>query len=307
MKIISSIFLFCMLLFSVISESKPLDSLRIETINGKKFIIHKTEKGQGLYAIARRYNIETGKIIEANPDKTDKLNNGDLIKIPLVSNDSSFVIIEPQKEKKRTEISTKTLLPTKNKIIKSFPDSSSKKNENPIVEETHANADSKESEKTKFHIVSQGENINKIAQKYKITTQLIYKWNGLTSNKLEIGQSLIVDGAYVIKPYEKWNSLNSVSAKRGSSQYLLSNAPFIEETGYCTVGLEKSILHNSLPIGTLILITNLEDGKQFYVKVTGIFIQKEKDEILIIDKSIFQKLDAVYTPLRVKIQYSLPQ
>jgi len=308
MKIKLSILMLFLIQLSTIAGSKPLDSLRTEIINGKKFIIHRIEKGQGLYAIARRYNIDVQKIFSANPEKSNKINIGDLVMIPIFSDDSTVTTEQP-KEKRSIEIAEKKIVPApKTKAIKNIPDSTiiSKKTDTPPIEESHANADSKDDTKIKIHVVSQGETIAKIAQKYKITTQLIYKWNGLKSNKLEVGQNLIVDGSIVIKPYEKWNTPNSISTKPFISTSILSNADMIEETGFAAVESGKNIFHKSAPIGTLMLITNLENGKQSYLKITGNSIQKGDSKILVIDNSIKQKLESESDLLRIKIQYLLP-
>ena len=305
MKFITFAILFFLILFSAFAESKPLDSIRVETIGGKKFIIHKIEKGQGLYAIARRYNIDVQKIFDANSGKQNKIKTGDLVKVPLLTADS-LVSEEIKIEKKPTEMNIQTSLPAKSKKVKPVADSIAKKSETVSVDEAHANADSKESEKVKIHVVAQGETIAKIAQKYKITSQLIYKWNGLKSNKLEVGQNLIVDGSIVIKPFEKWNTPNSVSSKLSPNLNILSAADIIEETGYAQVGNAKNILHKNAPVGTLILLTNLENGKQCYVKVTGNVNVKDKDQILVVDQTVMQKLNAISDTIRVKIQYSIP-
>lgn len=59
-------------LISYQAFSNPNDSIRTEIKNGKQFIIHKVDKGQGLLSIARRYNITVDEIMNANPDKAKK-------------------------------------------------------------------------------------------------------------------------------------------------------------------------------------------------------------------------------------------
>jgi LysM repeat protein len=277
-------------------QSKPLDSLRIEIVNGKRFIIHKVEKGQGLYAIARRYNIDVQKIIEANATKSEKINIGDLLSIPLLPIDSF--------------ISTFDLKPIHSNLIKqtkTFKDSALKKTENITIDESHANADTKENDRTKTHIVSQGETINKIAQKYKITPQLISKWNGLKSNKLEPGQILIIDGSMVIKPFEKWNTPNSISSKFLNSSLQITNDNFVEETGFVISQNDSFNMHRNAPIGSLLLVTNLENGKQCYVRINKNFTTKTKDPILHLKNSDFNKLKSDTSVCRIKIQYSISQ
>ena len=277
--------------------ANPLDSIKVENIKGKKYIIHRVDKGQGLYAIARRYNIDVQKIIDENIDKIDKLNQGDLIKIPILINDTiSIAEVKNQKKSNR-----------KNQIEQEMIDSSTKKSETIKIEEAHANADSKdkEFEKPKTHIVSNGETVFKIAQKYKITPQLLIKWNGIKDNKLEVGQELIVNGALVIKPFEKWNAPNSVAPKNIPPQNILYNSDMIEETGFAGIGVEKSILHKTAPIGTIILLTDVDSGKECYIKVAGKLEQQYKNVILMIDETAKQRLNSSSSLIRVNIKYVL--
>jgi LysM repeat protein len=278
-------------------KANPLDSIKVENVKGKKFIIHKVDKGQGLYAIARRYNIDVQKIIDENTDKIDKLNQGDLIKIPTLINDT-ISIAEVKKEKNTNR---------KNKIEQAIIDSSTKKSETLKIEEAHANADSKdkEIEKPKIHIVSNGETVFKVAQKYKITPQLLIKWNGIKNNKLEVGQELIINGDLVIKPFEKWNTPNSVAPKNIPPQNILYSSDVIEETGFAGISIEKSILHKTVPIGTIILLTDADTGKECYIKVTGKLEQQYKNVILLIDEVTKQKLNASSSLIRVNIKYVL--
>lgn len=68
-------------LFSVngIAQTKATET---RTINGKKFIIHKVEKGQSLYAIAKLYNTDINYILAENDEAIDGIKPGQEIKIP---------------------------------------------------------------------------------------------------------------------------------------------------------------------------------------------------------------------------------
>jgi hypothetical protein len=64
------------------AQAKSTD---IKTINGKKYYIHKVEKGQSLYAIAKTYNMDVNSILAENDDAIDGLNAGQELKIPFYS------------------------------------------------------------------------------------------------------------------------------------------------------------------------------------------------------------------------------
>ena len=58
-------------------------SSEIKTISGKKYYIHKVEKGQSLYAISKVYNVDINVILAENDDAIDGLRNGQELKIPV--------------------------------------------------------------------------------------------------------------------------------------------------------------------------------------------------------------------------------
>lgn len=58
-------------------------SKEIKTIGGKKYYIHRVEKGQSLYAISKIYNIDINVILGENDEAIDGLKNGQELKIPV--------------------------------------------------------------------------------------------------------------------------------------------------------------------------------------------------------------------------------
>ncbi len=57
-------------------------SKNIQTINGKKYYIHKVEKGQSIYAISKIYATDLNSIFTENPDAIDGIEAGQELKIP---------------------------------------------------------------------------------------------------------------------------------------------------------------------------------------------------------------------------------
>jgi len=51
-------------------------------INGKKYWLHKVEKGQSLYGIAKLYNTDLNALILENPGGIDGIKPGHELKIP---------------------------------------------------------------------------------------------------------------------------------------------------------------------------------------------------------------------------------
>ncbi len=58
-------------------------STKTTVINGKKFILHKVEKGQSLYGIAKLYNTDMNSLILENPGAIDGIKKGEELKVPV--------------------------------------------------------------------------------------------------------------------------------------------------------------------------------------------------------------------------------
>lgn len=71
--------IYCLFSNSYLAQTK---SSEVRTINGKKYYIHKVEKGQSLYAISKAYNMDVNSVLAANDDAIDGLNVGQELKIP---------------------------------------------------------------------------------------------------------------------------------------------------------------------------------------------------------------------------------
>lgn len=67
--------------FSACSQTATKSS-NIQTINGKKFYLHKVEKGQSLYAISKLYETDLNAIVIENPEAIDGIKTGQELKIP---------------------------------------------------------------------------------------------------------------------------------------------------------------------------------------------------------------------------------
>ncbi|MFA6922643.1 MAG: LysM peptidoglycan-binding domain-containing protein [Bacteroidales bacterium] len=78
-------FIFSVVTFSQEVKQKITRSAQTEVISGKKYYIHKIEKGQTLSTIAQAYSVKVDEIKKANPELKKKLKEGETIKIPFIS------------------------------------------------------------------------------------------------------------------------------------------------------------------------------------------------------------------------------
>jgi LysM repeat protein len=128
------------------------DSLRMETINGKQFIIHQIEAKETLYSISRRYSVAVTSIIENNNSAEGSLAVGQLLKIPYLPKGKT------SKPMAVTELATVPPMKSVNSM----------------------------------HTVAAKETLYSISKQYSISVDQLKQWNGLTSDELKLGQQLIV-------------------------------------------------------------------------------------------------------------------
>jgi LysM repeat protein len=82
-KVYFKFFLGTLLVLLSLFSSAQEKSTDVKTINGKKYYIHKVEKGQSLYAISKLYNVDINVILAENDEAIDGLRNGQELKIPV--------------------------------------------------------------------------------------------------------------------------------------------------------------------------------------------------------------------------------
>jgi len=78
-------FIFLLCSFALFSQAK---SSNIQTLNGKKYYLHKIEKGQSLYSISKLYQVKLDDIYAENPELRDGTKANQEIKIPFLSGDA---------------------------------------------------------------------------------------------------------------------------------------------------------------------------------------------------------------------------
>ncbi|MBW7844385.1 MAG: LysM peptidoglycan-binding domain-containing protein [Bacteroidia bacterium] len=253
-----------------VGYAAPLDSLRIDTIKGQRFIIHKVDKNQTLNDIIKRYKTTIDEVVKFNKIEKNKVAKGDVIRIPY-----NPKVVNGQKQ---------------------TTDSIS-------VDQAHANAQSIETVKVYTHQVQGSETADNIAKKYNISLAQLSKWNNLKANKISIGQVLIVDEAATAKPYYRMNGPES-QMPIVPQQAKLATDSIIEQQGIAYIDETALVLHPDAPIGTIIKVINIENNRQCLVRVTGqLDKSKYKSFIISIGKEAEEKLGASSVTLRVKIMY----
>jgi LysM repeat protein len=192
-------------LISWTSSGTPLDSLRMETINGKQFIIHQIDEKETLYSISRRYNVPITAILEVNPTADGGLATGQLLKIPYVFKGNKAQA-QPGGDRihkvapKETLFSISKLYDVSVDDIKAWnnlKDNSLSTGQSLIIKKKSTlSVESNKLPETKsltgIHTVAPKESMYSIAKLYGITVQQLKEWNGIEGSELKIGQTLFI-------------------------------------------------------------------------------------------------------------------
>lgn len=190
----------------------------IEVVDGKKFYMHKVEKGQTLYAISRLYSCDINEILSANPGADQGLKEGQTLKVPAPAS-SKVEDKNPPKDssngkgEKLHEVQRKEALYSIakmydvdiNEIVALNPgaDQGLKKGqmlripskekvvETPVI--TAPNETKVELiTNTRSHTVSPGETLYSIAKAYATTVEAITSANPGIGTSLSVGQIILI-------------------------------------------------------------------------------------------------------------------
>jgi LysM repeat protein len=194
------------------AANATVDSLRMETVGGKQFIIHQIDEKETLYAISRRYGVPITSILEHNPTADGGLAVGQLLKVPYVPKTKPVVTGGDKIHKvaaKETLFSISRLYDVSVDEIKSWnnlKDNALNLGQELVIKKksaalTTTTLPAMQSIKG-AHTVAAKETLYSIARQYNITVQQLREWNSLTADEVKIGQTLFVAQPMYQKPDE---------------------------------------------------------------------------------------------------------
>lgn len=292
--------LFIALLLLPFISFANVDSIGVEQVEGKKYILHRVEKGEGLYSIARMYSTTANTLQQINNLSDWVLDIGQILKVPSKSN----TIVKPS-----NEISTANTEKSKPEIV-----------QNPKITGNSYST----------HSVKRGETLYKIAKQYNISVTELKQINNLSGTSLSYNQKLkvpkkgvIITNPDIIEPTEEEEKNVKVEVTKGTADARVSTRDnkFLNSTDFNETGIagwinekgansKKSIaLHKTAPLGTIIRVTNLMNNKSIYVKVIGTLPETGDNEntIIVLSKAAVNLLGAVDQKFRVNLNYSIPK
>ena len=236
------------------------DSVGTKVKNGKTYIIHKVEKGDGLYSISKQYNISLKSIVVENPGSDEVIKIDQLIWIPT----GKVAVMEE-------------------KVVKDYFSNTSNTKDNPRIQD-NADGTTEVSTFAKYHKVTSGQTLYSISVLYNSSIEMIKTLNSLTDDELSEGQRLLVQDGKAVK--------TEVIKVDDAIETEYENMKKEMEKNYEDVGFKSEVetkipsdknfaLHFNAPIGTVVMVTNPQTKSTVFVKVIGNFTKGDKSSEII--------------------------
>ena len=291
MKKVFTVILF---LSSFSALAHKCDSIGTKVKNGKTYILHKVEKGDGLYSLSKRYNVALKSIVDQNPGSDSAIKIDQLLLSPMYAKEVNT---------KRESVSTSLTNSHKVEAGQTLY-TISKKYEisvESIKKINNLNSDEL-SEGQVLIIKAAKEDLPTNTKKDKVAKDSDKIKSELTENKYE-------DVGFNTEVTTK--TLESSSGYTIKVEKLVEyDIEKVEETGIVTVGNDELpsdknfALHFNAPVGTVIMVTNPVNKSTVFVKVIGNFTKPENSsEILRISALSSQKI-AIKSKDKVVVSYA---
>ncbi len=296
-----------------------VDSVGVERVGGKMFIIHKVNQGQTMFAVVRRYGTTIHALREANPGMSDQIQFGQTIRVPYTP---KAAVKAPKKDEVKV---VETAKPADTPKTTAPPVTTPA----PVTASAPANAVATNG----IHKVEAGQTLYRVAVKYGVLMADLRKWNNLTDDNLKDGQELIVSekagekvptttpapapkvvattvvkdsvrakavvAEKVVKPVEEVVAPKVVSGKRKSESGLAEMIETDESTS-------KFLgLHRSAPIGALVEVLNEYNQEKIIVRVIGRIPDTSVNDDIVIKLSsrAFEKVSPNSKRFRAVVSY----
>ena len=300
-----------------------VDSVGVEKVGGKIFIIHKVNQGQTMFAVVRQYGTTIHALREANPGMSDQIQSGQTIRVPYTPKTAKK---DSKKDDKKEE--KKELVKAEVKETKPVADTPS------VATSTSAPSASSASAlpANGIHKVEPGQTLYRVAVKYGVLMADLRKWNNLTDDNLKDGQELIVSekgvekaAAPVAAPPAKVATTvvkDSVKAKTAVPEKVVKPVEEVappkvvkskkkSESGLAEVietdeSTSKFLgLHRTAPVGSLVEVLNEYNQEKIIVRIIGRIPDTSVNDDIVIKLSsrAFEKVSPNSKRFRAVVSY----
>ncbi len=295
-----------------------IDSLRLETIDGKQYIIHQVEAKETLYAISRRYNVPVTEILSSNPQSDGGISVGKLLRIPFapkpkqaaaatthtVAQGETLYSIARQHGVSVEDLKKWNNL-TQNEIDLGQTLSIGKKAapfEAPpkLIEQQSVSS---------THTVAAKETLYSLAKQYNVTVQQLKEWNNLSGDELKLGSTI-----YVVRPTNT-GGLQTVNSSPAATTMQVNlkvsdrtiGTEEVKEQGMAqlmagTDGNRKYLAqHKTIKPGTILKVRNLATNQQVFVRISSVLTGADADVIMLISKSAYDRLGGGEGKIKIEV------
>ncbi len=182
-------FLFCLQAFS-----NPKDSLRLESRNEKKFIVHRVIKSESLNSISKKYGVNESEVLSSNPLLSGKVYEGQVLKIPVNESKYGVVTIAPVKPMAVSKLPLAKTLPTPEEKIAQKSESIIKEEPVEVLPESkqaEVTSPAKKVEKPfKVYVVASPQTVQHLSESFAVNTAEVIALNELKNHNLKEGQKI---------------------------------------------------------------------------------------------------------------------
>lgn len=323
-------------------SASPLDSLRLETINGKQFIIHQIEAKETLYSISRRYGVKVTDILENNPTADGGLAVGQLLRVPYVPHNKhrtengvtyhkvaaheTLFSIARMYSVTVDDLKSWNTIPAGGISVgqeltirkKSFDIKQQNNAAPPPLGQTQPTQSSIKG----VHTVAAKETLYSISRMYGVTVGKLKEWNNLSGNELKEGQTL-----YVVQPMYstttepvKQPEVQQQPTQQTQVTPTVKQTPEIkisegipgtdevQETGTAsliegTEGNRKYLAqHKTLKAGSIVKVRNTTNNQEVFVRIVST-LEATDSNVIKISRSAYDRLGATDPKVNVMVIY----
>jgi LysM repeat protein len=317
------------------ANATTIDSLRLETINGKQFIIHQVDPKETLYSISRKYGVAIALIREENPTVDAGLSIGQIVKVPYTPRTKPKVdnaTITHKVSAKETLYSISKLYDVSVDELKTWnnlKDNSLSVGQDLIIHKK-AKSEATKPEVTKapdmktvrgVHTVTVNETLFSISKMYGASVQQLRTWNNLTSDEVKPGQTIFVlPPVHTLSENNRPVEVAQTTTQQATTQVVkpasedikisesVIGTDEVHEKGAAelidgTDGNRKYLAqHKTAKVGTIMKVRNETTNREVFVRVVG-SLNSDGNTVIKVSKSAFDRLGATDSKFNVELIY----
>jgi LysM repeat protein len=291
MKIVLTLTIF---LATTHAYAMPQDSIGSKVINGKRYLMHKVVKGDGVYGLAKKYKVSANEIFAANEGSEKSIKIDQVLLIPRSFGNTA----QTKPTEKPSQPNAEKLYHT---VVKGNTLSAIAKQYNTTIDniKTLNNLPNENIQLGQKLLVNNGQTTQETPKKEIIkTTQDDHAVADVEVTKTD--NTVVVE---VAKPEVKEETEKVVN------KYTTIDGDEVTENGLAVISSEGDlyqersfILHPTAKVGTIVMITNPVNNTSVFARVVGT-CNSQDGVVLKMSKTVAHKL-GISNDTQVKVSYA---